>query len=295
MSATAGNPPVSPANAEAIAAWDGPLFERFVKYRHIVVAGLKQFGDEAMRVYPPPPSGRVLDIGCGFGDTTQQLAALVGPEGLAVGVDAAPRFVEAARAEAEEAAVANVRFEVIDVERASFGERFDYAFSRMGTMFFANPVGALRNVRETLVPGGQLVMVVWRAKEENEWLYRAQVITERFVSKPEEYDEPTCGPGPFSMANADTTSGILVSAGYEEVTLRRFDLPFKGGDNVEEAVELTMDLGPAGEILRLQGERAAHLHDPIRHALRDGMAEFAGPEGVVAPASTWIVTARAPG
>lgn len=294
MSTTAGDPPISPANAEAIEAWDGPLFERFVKYRHIVVGGLKQFGDEAMRAYPPPPGGRVLDIGCGFGDTTQQLAELVGPDGFAVGIDAAPRFVEAARAEAEQAAVANVRFDVVDVEAASFGERFDYAFSRMGTMFFANPVAALGNVRHALVPGGQLVMVVWRAKEENEWLYRAQVITERFVTKPEEYDEPTCGPGPFAMANADTTSGILVSAGFEDVTLRRCDLPFKAGNDVDEAVELTMDLGPAGEILRLQGERAAHLHEPIRRALREGMTQFAGPEGVSAPASTWIVTARAP-
>ena len=293
MSATAGRR-VSPANVEAIEAWDGPLFERFVKYRHIVVAGLKQFGDEALLAYPPRVGARVLDIGCGFGDTTQQLAQLVGGKGLAVGVDAAPRFIAAARAEAEEAGVANARFDVVDLELASFAERFDYAFSRMGSMFFANPVAALRNVREALVPGGELVMVVWRAKQENEWLYRAQVITERFVSKPEDYDEPTCGPGPFSMANADTTSGILASAGFERITLRRCDLPMKAGTDVDEAVQLAMDLGPAGEILRLQGPRAAHLREPIREALRDAMTEFCGPDGVVAPASTWIVTARAP-
>jgi SAM-dependent methyltransferase len=292
MRATAGSSPVSPANAEAIEAWDGPLFDRFVKYRHIVVAGLKQFGDEAMRLYPPPPGGRVLDIGCGFGDTTQQLAELVGAGGLAVGVDAAPRFIEAARAEAAEAGADNVRFEVMDVELASFDERFDYAFSRMGTMFFANPVAALRTVRKALVPGALLVMVVWRSREDNEWLYLAQRITESFVTKPEEYDEPTCGPGPFSMANADTTSGILMSAGYDEITLRRCDLPFRAGNDVEEVIDLTMDLGPAGEILRLQGERAVHLHKPIREALRAAMAEFAGTEGVVAPASTWIVSAR---
>jgi SAM-dependent methyltransferase len=294
MSTTADGVPVSPANAEAIEAWDGPLFERFVKYRHLVVAGLKKFGDEAVRIHPPPPGGRVLDIGCGFGDTTQQLAELVGPEGFALGVDAAPSFIEAARAEAEEARASTVRFEVIDVERAPFSERFDYAFSRMGTMFFANPVAALRHVRAALTPGGLLVMVVWRAKEENEWLYRAQVITERFVTKPEEYDEPTCGPGPFSMANADTTSGILMSAGFQDITLRRCDLPFRAGRDVDEAVTLTMDLGPAGEILRLQGDRVAHLHEPIREALREGMAGFAGPEGVMARASTWIVSARAP-
>jgi SAM-dependent methyltransferase len=293
MSTTAGNPPRPPANAEAIEAWDGPLFERFVKYRHIIVTGLKQFGDEAMRVHPPPSGGRVLDIGCGFGDTTQQLAELVGPGGFAVGVDAAPRFIDVARTEAAEAGVGNVRFDVMDVERASFDDRFDYAFSRMGTMFFASPVAALRNVRAALVPGGLLVMVVWRSKEENEWIYLPQRITERFVKKPEEYDEPTCGPGPFSMANADTTSGILTKAGYGEISLRRCDLPYKAGDDIEEAIDLTMDLGPAGEILRLQGERAAHLHEPIREALREAMAQFVGSDGVVAPASIWIVSARA--
>jgi SAM-dependent methyltransferase len=287
--------PISPANAEAIEAWDGPLFDRFVKYRHIIVAGLERFGDEAMRLCPPPPGGRVLDIGCGFGDTTQQLAALVGRDGFALGVDAAPRFIAAARAEAEQAAVENVRFDVMDVERASFQERFDYAFSRMGTMFFANPVAALRHVREALVPGGTLVMVVWRTREDNEWVYVPQVVTERFVKKPEEYDEPTCGPGPFSMANADTTSGILLSAGFEDVTLRRCDMLLLGGDTVDEAVEMTMDLGPAGEILRLQGARAAHLHEPIRQAICEAMEPYLRPEGLLAPASTWIVTARAPG
>ncbi len=79
-------------NAEAIEAWDGPLFDRFLEYRQIVVAGLRNFGDHALRLHPPQPGERVLDIGCGFGDTTQQLAVLVGPEGLALGVDAAPRL-----------------------------------------------------------------------------------------------------------------------------------------------------------------------------------------------------------
>jgi SAM-dependent methyltransferase len=280
-------------NAEAIEAWDGPLFDRFVELRHLLVDNLKRFGDLAMEMYPPQAGDRVLDIGCGFGDTTQQLADKVGPSGRAVGVDAAPRFIEAARQEA--AGVANAAFEVVDVEWADFSERFDYAFSRMGTMFFNNPVAALRNVRKALEPGAPLVMTVWRSKEENEWMYRAQTIVERFVTKPEEYDEPTCGPGPFSLGNADTTSGILVAAGYEHATLRRCDLPIRIGRHVEEAVKLVMAIGPAGEILRLQGERAAHLHEPIREALEEGLSQWHTPgEGVIAPASVWIVTATAP-
>jgi SAM-dependent methyltransferase len=282
------------ANAEAIEAWDGPLFERFVQYRHIIVEGLASHGNEAIRLHPPAERDHVLDVGCGFGDTTQQLAKIAGSDGSALGVDASPRFIEQAKQEAREAGVQNVRFEVADIEVTKFPEQFNMAFSRFGTMFFANPVAALRNVREALLPHGRLVMVVWRSKIENEWMYRAQEITERFVTKPEDYDEPTCGPGPFSMANADTTSGILLAAGFTDISLRRCDLPLKIGRDIDEAVDMVMALGPAGEILRLAGDRAAHLHEPIVQALREGLAEWSGPDGVVGPASTWIVSATAP-
>jgi SAM-dependent methyltransferase len=283
------------ANEEAIEAWDGPLYDRFVQFRHLLAGGLGVHGDEGLRVVAPAPGEHALDIGCGFGDTTQQLAALVGVDGSVLGVDAAPRFIETARDEATQAGVRNARFEVVDVEAHAFEEQFDLAFSRMGTMFFANPVAALRNVRRALVPGGRLAMVVWRSKVENEGFYRSQVITERFVTKPEEYDEPTCGPGPFSMGNADTTSGILVSAGFESISLLRCDKPILIGVDLDEAVDFVMSIGPAGEILRLAGERAAHLHEPVAAALREDMAAWVGPDGTVSgPASTWIVTARTP-
>ncbi len=288
-------PGVVTANEEAIEAWDGPLYDRFVQFRHLLAGGLGVHGDEGLRVVAPQPGERALDIGCGFGDTTQQLAELVGGDGGVLGVDAAPRFIETAREEAAQAGVQNVRFAVADVEAQSFEEQFDLAFSRMGTMFFANPVAALRNVREALVPGGRLAMVVWRSKVENEAFYRGQLVTERFVTKPEEYDEPTCGPGPFSMGNADTTSGILLSAGFEQISLLRCDKPVLIGVDLDEAVEFMMSIGPAGEILRLAGERATHLHEPVAAALREDMAEWAQPDGsVLGPASTWIVTAQAP-
>ena len=283
------------ANDEAIRAWDGPLYERFVRFREIVTTGLGAHGERALSLNPPKPGARVLDVGCGFGDTTQRIAEMVGPDGEAVGVDAAPRFIEDAVREARKANVANARFIVADVQQTIGGEEgFDMAFSRFGTMFFANPVAAMRNVRAALMPGGNLVMVVWRRRIDNDWLYRAQTIVERIVSRPEDYEEPTCGPGPFSMADADTTSEILTYAGFTNIALHRCDIPIVIGKDVEEAREMVMAIGPAGEILRLAGERAAHLHEQVEAALREGLAEFATEGEVRAPASTWIVTASAP-
>jgi SAM-dependent methyltransferase len=280
-------------NAEAITAWDGPLYEAFVRFRHVLTTGLGAHGDEALRLVPPQPGQRVLDIGCGFGDTTQAIARLVGPEGEAVGLDAATRFIDTATREAGDAGVANARFVVADVQVEPVGEGYDMAFSRMGTMFFTSPVAALRNVRAALKPGAPLVMVVWRRREDNPWVYRGQQIVEQIVQRPEEYDEPTCGPGPFSMAGADTTSDILLGAGFRDIALRRCDLPILVGRDMDEALDLVMSLGPAGEILRLLGDRAAPLHGEVREALREGLAEYVTPRGVEAPASTWIVTATA--
>src|SRR6202035_4151553 len=197
--------------------------------------------------------------------------------------------------EVDEAGVTNVRFLVADVQQDVGGEgRFDMAFSRFGTMFFASPVAAMRNIRHALVPEGKLVMVVWRRRVDNDWLYRAQTIVEAIVSRPEEYDEPTCGPGPFSMADADTTTELLQHAGYVDVSLRRCDLPILIGRDLDEAIELVTALGPAGEILRLAGDRAAHLHERVLAELRAGMADLDEGDGVRAGSSTWIVSATAP-
>jgi ubiquinone/menaquinone biosynthesis C-methylase UbiE len=294
-SATIACVELASTNEEAIGAWNGVLFDRFSKYRHIVVTGLEPHGEEALRTDPPLPGDSVLDIGCGFGDTTRRLAELAGPEGSAVGIDAAERFIDKAREEADETGAENVRFLVGDLEVTDFEDRFDYAFSRMGTMFFGNPGAAMRNVRRSMVPGVKLCTVVWRQKIDNEWLYRAEHIVEEWVEEDPESDELTCGPGPFSMANADTVSGILLGAGFEEIALRRCDLPFRMGGDIEEAVAYVMALGPAGEVLRLAGDDAKRLEPEIVAALREGLGQYVEDDGSVwGNMSSWVVTARVP-
>jgi SAM-dependent methyltransferase len=289
---------VAPENEEATEAWSGVLFDRFVQFRDLIATSLALHGAAAMEAYPPRPGDRVLDIGCGFGDTTQQLAALVGPDGAAVGVDVSKPFVEASIAEAKEAGVTNVSFRAGDVQVMDLGGPFDYAFSRMGIMFFANPVAAMRNVLSSLAPGGRLVGVVWRRKLDNPWIKRAEDVVERYLEEPEpgETDEPTCGPGPFSMADADTVSGQLQAAGFEAISLRRCDLPMKIGRDLDHAVQFNMALGPAAELIRLSGDKAEEIRPTLEAEIHEALSEFGeGPDGVMAMASTWIITATAPG
>jgi SAM-dependent methyltransferase len=285
---------VAPENAEATEAWNGPLFEVWQDFQAIVVSNAKAHGDAALADHRPEPGDRVLDIGCGLGDSTMQLAELVGAKGDVHGVDVAERMIEGARADAEKRGASNVSFEAVDVQATEFSDTYDYAFGRFGTMFFANPVAALRNVRSSLRPGGRLNMVVWRRKLDNDWLHRGETIVEQFLDRPEETDQPTCGPGPFSMAGADTVSDVLKHSGFEDIQLKRQDIEIKVGDDLDHAVDLVMSIGPAGEVLRLWGDRVEEIRPKVRAALLDGMADMAREDGVYADSSTWAVRAVAP-
>lgn len=284
---------VASGNEEATEAWSGVLFDRFLQYRDLIVTGLAEFGEAAIKRHPPKPGDRVIDIGCGFGDATQQLAAIVGPGGEAVGVDVSEPFVERSIAEAAEAGIDNASFVAGDVQVMDLGGAYDYAFSRMGVMFFDNPVVALRNIRSALAPGAPFTAVVWRRKIDNGWAYEAEQVVDQYLEEPEETDEPTCGPGPFSMANADTVSEQLLIAGFEDVGLERLDLELKIGDTLDQAVSFVTGLGPAAEVIRLAGDEADKIRPKLEREIREVLEQFDGSDDVRAPASTWIVSATA--
>jgi hypothetical protein len=151
-------------------------------------------------------------------------------------------------------------------------------------------------VREALAPGGLLNMVVWRRKLDNEFMHRAELVVAEYLDEPDDYDAPRCGPGPFSMADADTVSDVLKHAGFERIGLARQDLPYKIGSDLDHAVAFNLALGPGAEVLRLWGDRVDEIRPKIAADLRDVLADYVIDGGaVVAPASTWAVTARAPG
>ena len=285
-------PPESRPNAGPIEAWNGVLFDKFLRYRETVVDGLGIHGDQLLERVGPLHGQRVLDIGCGFGDTTRQLAARVGPGGQAVGMDCATRFITLAEAEARAARVTNASFLVGDAQMDDLGGPYDLAFSRFGTMFFLSPVAALKNVRRHLAPGGRLAMVTWRKREDNPWLFEAQCAVRAII--PEEVEDKqavTCGPGPFSMMSADLVSTQLLAAGFTKISFERHDALIRVGSTIEEATEIAMELGPAGEIVRLAGEVGIRKKAEIVAALRDVWARWVRPNGIYAPSSTWLITA----
>jgi SAM-dependent methyltransferase len=279
-------------NAEAIGVWNEILVPKFTRYRRVFVEGSGPHSAEALARHPVRPGDRVLDVGCGFGETTIELARAVGPTGSALGVDVAQGFIDVARADAARAGVANVRFDVADAQIARFDEPFDVCFSRFGTMFFANPAAALGNLRRAMKPGGRLLMVVWRTIADNDWARIPKEVARRHLPPPPD-EAPNCGPGPFSMADVDTVRAVLAAAGWRDPTFERLDHDFSGGPTVDEAIAFQLTLGPAGEIVREAGPLGEEKRPAIVAELAERLRAFAGPRGVVVRASSWCVTATA--
>lgn len=285
-------------NAIVIEAWNSVLFEKFCRFRHILTRGLSGHSDALFSRRPIAPGTRVLDVGCGFGDTTQQIARATGALGAAVGIDCAANFIDVARREAEQAGLFGASFAVGDAQFAPLGGPYDRVFARFGTMFFNLPGAALRNFRRALVPGGELTVIVWRRREDNPWLHAAEQTVRSLVPvvAHEQTDQVHCGPGPFAWSGADMVSDMLVGAGYTQIALERCDLDICIGRDLEEAVQFAMALGPAGEILRLAGEQGERARERVLEALGQTLVEFqrADGSGVWAPSSTWFITARNP-
>jgi len=284
-------------NRVIVEAWNTVLFDKFVRFKHIVVGGLSNYSDYWFSHHTFPAGARVLDVGCGFGDTTIRLAKAVGPAGRALGVDCAANFILAAENEARDAGAANASFFVADVQHEDLRGPYDHAFARFGTMFFNLPGAAMRNVRRHLKPGGTLTQIVWRKREENPWIHDAELCVKEIVPvvRHEETNQVHCGPGPFSMAGPDLVSGILKAAGYDRIAFERVDADILIGRDLAEAIEFAMALGPAGEIIRLAGAEGEKRKPQVVEALKQVLGRYARPDGVWAPSSAWVVSARNPG
>lgn len=287
---------VALANEEAVRAWDTVLYERWKKNRKVFVAALDEVTEELVDRFPPPAGGRCIDVGCGFGETSRHLAELVGPEGHVVATDSSPHFIEDARRETAEAGIENVGFEVADAQTAEWESIHDYAFSRMGTQFFAAPVPAMRAIRGALKRGGRLAKIVWRRKAESPFWAETEAVVQRFLSRPEEHDVDTCGPGPFSMGNPETTRGILEAAGFGDVELHQRDFDYYMGRDIEEAIDALLAIGPGAELIRLNGDYGESRRPEIEEALAERYSDWQQPGGsIVGRGSVWLVGAVNPG
>jgi ubiquinone/menaquinone biosynthesis C-methylase UbiE len=287
------NAAVEPRN-EYVDFWNTILVPKFVRWKHIIVDGLTLHSAKIFPSLEVHEGDKVVDAGCGFGDTAIQLARLVGPAGSVLAVDCCDGFLAYGRQDAAAAGISNVTFLEADVQAYPFQPVHDFCFSRFGTQFFENPVAGLRNMRATLKPGGVMTMVVWRGIKDNPWLGHAKDIVLKYLPPPGE-NAMTCGPGPFSMADTGVVTRQLEIAGYKDIQFEQIDAELFVGNDVDDAVAFQLAIGPAGEVYREAGELAVQRHGQIAAALKTELAKYQRPNGIIMDSSSWKVTARNPG
>ena len=282
------------SNNQYIDFWNVVLVPKFNTWRHVLAGGLHLHSAKVFPSLPVRSGDSVLDVGCGWGDTTLELARRVGPAGSVIGLDCCDAFLDAGRADAKAAGLNNLTFLEADVQTYQFQPVHDFCFSRFGTQFFENPVAGLDNMRRSLKPGGLMTMIVWRERADNPWLTLSKEVLLRYLP-PVGEDAASCGPGPFSMTEPEAVTRQLQIAGYADASFERIDAEVLVGRDLDEAVAFQLAIGPAGEVYREAGEHAKGLHHTLVGALKDELRKFVRPEGVMMNSSSWMVIAKNPG
>ena len=288
MAADADPTGPSGANADQVAYWNAQAGETWVAQQDRLDRQLSPLGLTAMAALDLAADERVIDIGCGCGQTSLELAGEVGADGSVLGVDISAPMLEVARRRAAQAGLGNVQFLEADGQIHGFNAAgADALFSRFGVMFFADPPAAFTNLHKALRPSGRLAFVCWRPMVENQWMLLPLQAALQHIPPPAAAPDPFA-PGPFAFADPERVRGILTTAGFSRIEINAHDTKI-GGNGLEETVELSLRVGPLGRLLGEQPDQRGVVAEAIRTALQP----YDGPSGVYQSAAVWIVTASA--
>lgn len=275
-------------NADQIAYWNETGGLTWASLQERLDRQIDPLGQRAIAALEPKPGERVLDIGCGCGQTSLELAEAVGPGGAVTGLDISRPMLKVAADRARAAGAGQARFIEADAQVHAFEPAsVDAVFSRFGVMFFSDPTAAFANIRTALRPGGRMAFVCWRTMPENAFMALPLRAALAHVPPP---PPPQPGAlGPFAFADAERLRGILAAAGFTDIAIVPHDQKIGSGD-LEQTLALSLKIGPLGAMLRENPDRRDQVVDAVRDALRP----HEEPEGVMLDAAAWIVTARAP-
>jgi SAM-dependent methyltransferase len=287
-----GASPEKGPNAIQIEYWNEKSGPGWVAAQARIDGQVTPFGLLAMERANIVEGERVIDVGCGTGQSTLQLAERVGRRGAVMGIDVSTPMLARAAARAQKMGFKNLSFLRADAQIHRFDTpHFDLLYSRFGVTFFADPHAAFANLRTALAPGGHLAFVCWQELAKNPWMQEPLAAAARHIELPAPRAPGT--PGPFAFDDADRVREILDGAGFEQVTLESMERPLwiGGGGSLGAAVTFLLKVGPAAVALREAGpEKRKSVASAVREVIRDR----ATPSGVVMDAAVWIVTAQNP-
>lgn len=283
--------PEDGSNAEQIEYWNERGGPQWVAFQERLDAQISQLGQVALDRAAVRAGESVLDVGCGCGHTSLELANRVGPTGTVLGIDVSRPMLERARERQVQRGLAHLAFVAADAQTHPFAPRgVDLIFSRFGVMFFADPGRAFANLHGALRPGGRLCFVCWQELPRNDWARIPLGAAFRHVPRPE--PPPPGAPGPFAFADQTRVRGILEGVGFRDVGFApHVEAMNIGGTNgLEGAVEFLLTIGPVASLLR---DAPPETRKRVGDALRETLTPYVDGDTVRLDGATWIVHARA--
>lgn len=283
--------PVSLDNAGQIECWSGSVGASWALAADRMDHELHRLGVIAMDALAPAADSKVLDVGCGAGATTIELARRVGASGSAMGVDVSAPLLDIARRRAIDSGLGNVTFLQTDAQDMVPGTQFDAVFSRFGVMFFADPVAAFANLRSCATPGGRLGFVCWQSLADNPWFGATSTALNGMAGVQLPPPPDSGDPGPFALAAPGRIRQILHDAGWRDAQVHaEVDELYLDEAAIDERVDFAVRHGPAASAL---ADAASSVRTQAAERIRAALLAFDRDGKVRYRRAIWVVTAQA--
>ena len=270
--------------------WSGKGGDIWVERQNAMDTMLSPLGEAALNKLDFNEEENVLDIGCGCGHTTINIAKRIGPSGNVTGLDISEPMLKRAKESAVEMSLTNTSFKCVDVQTEDLGEAiYSIAFSRFGVMFFEDSIAAFKNINKSLISGGCLSFVCWQSPAVNPWQSLFIQEIKKFLELP---SPPPRSPGPFAFMESEYVSSILEESKFQDITIEGFETEVNmfSGRSLSDSVKDYISINPVvtGMLKESSENKIAEIIDSAIEAFSPYYTE----KGLIFPSATWLVTAR---
>jgi len=270
--------------------WSGKGGDIWVERQNAMDTMLSPLGEAALNKLNFNEKENVLDIGCGCGHTTLNIAKRIGPSGKVTGLDISEPMLKRAKESAVEMSITNTSFKCVDVQTVDLGDQiYSAAFSRFGVMFFEDSIAAFKNINKSLISGGYLSFVCWQSPAVNPWQSLFIQEVKKFLDLP---SPPPRSPGPFAFMESEYVSSILEESKFQDIRIEGHEAEVNmfSGRSLSDSVKDYISINPVvTQMLKESSE------NQIAEIINSGIKAFSpyySEKGLIFPSATWLVTAR---
>ena len=270
--------------------WSGKGGDIWVERQNAMDTMLSPLGEAALNKLNFNEEENVLDIGCGCGHTTLNIAKRIGPSGNVTGLDISEPMLKRAKESAVEMSITNTSFKCVDVQTEDLGDQiYSSAFSRFGVMFFEDSVAAFKNINKSLISGGYLSFVCWQSPAVNPWQSLFIQEVKKYLDLP---SPPPRSPGPFAFMESEYVSSILEESKFQDITIEGHEAEVNmfSGRSLSDSVKDYISINPV--VTQMLKESSENQIAEIVNSGIEAFSPYYSEKGLIFPSATWLVTAR---